>query len=186
MKFEFGRCAAPLSVNRLRKDFLMCNKSQRLANDGKIKQDRSWAVSTTTEGRIGTVTGHLFCAVTRRSTVRKTPNPCRSTSQTQEREQQKCRCRHARKDVRDYLSTSTLHGLRYLGDGKLTWFERKGGSSQISRDRTKVRGESKIAIIASRNLRMPSDSPGCRRRRDGNVQRPDVTSEAQSERFNLA
>ncbi|XP_045539292.1 pickpocket protein 28 [Papilio machaon] len=28
------------------------------------------------------------------------------------------------KDVRDYLQTSTLHGLRYIGERKLTWFER--------------------------------------------------------------
>ncbi|XP_053617368.1 pickpocket protein 28-like isoform X2 [Plodia interpunctella] len=27
-------------------------------------------------------------------------------------------------DVREYLLTSTLHGLRYIGDKKLTWFER--------------------------------------------------------------
>ncbi|CAG5044316.1 unnamed protein product [Parnassius apollo] len=29
------------------------------------------------------------------------------------------------KDLRDYLQTSTLHGLRYVGDKKLTWFESK-------------------------------------------------------------
>ncbi|KAH9641441.1 hypothetical protein HF086_006057 [Spodoptera exigua] len=27
-------------------------------------------------------------------------------------------------DLRDYLMTSTLHGLRYIGERKLTWFER--------------------------------------------------------------
>ncbi|XP_072934740.1 pickpocket protein 28-like [Epargyreus clarus] len=27
-------------------------------------------------------------------------------------------------DLREYLSTSTLHGLRYVGEKKLTWFER--------------------------------------------------------------
>ncbi|XP_048482172.1 pickpocket protein 28 isoform X3 [Plutella xylostella] len=30
----------------------------------------------------------------------------------------------ARKDLREYLLTSTLHGLRYIGEGRLTWFER--------------------------------------------------------------
>ncbi|XP_049879674.1 pickpocket protein 28-like [Pectinophora gossypiella] len=29
-----------------------------------------------------------------------------------------------RKDLREYLMTSTLHGLRYIGEKKLTWFER--------------------------------------------------------------
>ncbi|KAI8442241.1 hypothetical protein MSG28_005814 [Choristoneura fumiferana] len=29
-----------------------------------------------------------------------------------------------RKDLREYLLTSTLHGLRYVGEKKLTWFER--------------------------------------------------------------
>lgn len=29
-----------------------------------------------------------------------------------------------KKDLREYLLTSTLHGLRYIGEKKLTWFER--------------------------------------------------------------
>ncbi|XP_063368781.1 pickpocket protein 28-like [Cydia amplana] len=35
-----------------------------------------------------------------------------------------CDSRGVRKDLREYLLTSTLHGLRYVGEKKLTWFER--------------------------------------------------------------
>ncbi|XP_047999617.1 pickpocket protein 28 [Leguminivora glycinivorella] len=35
-----------------------------------------------------------------------------------------CDGKTVRKDLREYLLTSTLHGLRYVGEKKLTWFER--------------------------------------------------------------